>query len=565
MFLFSLDFIFVKACCMALALGRFRLQYILMLLLFMLSSSSLLGVFAALPSLSSSEFFRYEFIVDEDGFTLVKIRYTSSGSGVGSSWVFVPRFSPWINRTVHGRIYSWSIGEPEEYTGSPYYFYKVFNFSFMHDSGFFELLIEYNFSTAAMIIEPNGMFYSPQIGFESGCGFEAAVIFPSSFRVNLGEALAIGRASYGYDRSLSNSSFIVFRNLPQSENLLRIQVGFRVNREPDLVVLDSSVFKFSTVRRYESYARKILELYNETYNLFVDLFNVTLGQIDSINVRFFIPDFYSLMSVGGYVPFSGGSMGDIYVNFVFTRYVEGYLEVIALHELVHHFMWRAGLSPNNLLWFHEGLAQYVSIEFAERLGFEGARMIRSDIEASVQRVRALVSDNFGFLASWTPKYAPRDMSTLYAAAYYVVSELANEYGGLNFYARFFRVLGGGSIEDNAALCYYLSLAAGESIVERFNSWGFNIPDLYTYTPLIREVELAIEGMDGRNILLQPFRHLANLIYRGVISGWMPAEAAPSLLLTALLIARLAPLLALITYSGIIFVALILALKVKGVL
>jgi len=532
-------------------------------LLFILVSASFLVLSPVSSGSSPDEYFRYEFIVDDEGFTLVRIRYISVGLGNGSSWVFVPRFSQWINVTLHGRVYEWIIKEPEEYTGSQYYFYRVLEFVFMHGDGRFEMLIEYNFSTAAMIIEPDGMFYSPQIGFEGGCGFEAAVIFPQSFRANLGEALALGRGSYGPNRALSNSSFIVFRDLPLYENLLRIQVSFRVNRTPDMIVLESGVFKFTTVKRYEDYARSILDLYDRAYGFFVDLFNVTLG--DSVNVKFFIPDFYSLMSVGGYVPFSGGSMGDIYVNFVFTRYVEGYLEVIALHELVHHFMWRAGLSPESLLWFHEGLAQYVSIRFAEDLGFEGARMIRSDIETRVQSIRVLVGDNFGFLASWTPRYAPRDMSTLYAAAYYIVSELADEHGGLNYYARVFRFLDEGSVEDNAALCYYLSLAAGESVAKKFNSWGFNIPDLYTYTPLIYEAKSAINGIDEHNISLQPFRHLANLLYKSAVSGWMLAEATPALLLASLLIARLAPFLALITYSGIIFVALILALKVKGVL
>lgn len=549
---------------MVLGFRRSRLQHF-SVLFFMLVSASSLSLSPVLSGSSPDEYFRYEFIVDDDGFTLAKIHYVSVGFGGGSSWVFVPRFSQWINITLHGRVYDWIIKEPEEYTGSQYYFYRVLEFGFMHDGGRFEMLIEYNFSTAAIIIEPDGMFYSPQIGFETGCGFEAAVIFPRSFKANLGEALALGRGSYRPDGSLSNSSFIVFRGLPLYENLLRIQVSFRVDRAPDMIVLESGVFKFTTVKRYEGYARAVLELYDKAYGFFVDLFNVTLGGPGSVNVRFFIPDFYSLMSIGGYVPFSGGSMGDIHVNFIFTRYVEGYLEVIALHELVHHFMWRAGLSPESLLWFHEGLAQYVSIRFVEDLGFEGARMIRSNIEASVQSVRALVGDNFGFLTSWTPRYAPRDVSTLYAAAYYIISELADDYGGLDYYAKFFRFLGGRSVRDNAALCYYLSLAAGESVAGRFNSWGFNIPDLYTYTPLIREVESAISGIDERNIPLQPFRHLANLIYRSVVSGWVLAEAAPALLLVALLIARLAPLLALITYSGIIFVALFLALKAKGVL
>lgn len=530
---------------------------------------------ASLKYSQGAEYLRYDFIIDEEGGALVRIMFHSSRAS-GSFWIFVPRFSEWLNYTTKGRVYRWTLEDPEKYTGSQYYFYKVLEFQFISDRSEFEIVVEYNFSLAAMVVETestHGIFYSPQIGFKGGGEFEAAVIFPPKFRADLNEALAVGRSLYRPDKALSNSSFVLFRDIPATENLLRIQIGFRaIYGEPSPIILESGVFRFNTVKRYEPYAWKILNLYNLTYNTLANLFNTTLKQYSplrenkGVTIRFFVPDFNSLMSVGGYVPFSGRDLGDIYVNLIFTRYVEGYLEVIALHEIIHHFLWKAGISPQNLLWFHEGIAQYVSLEIAGKLGYEGAKMIRDEIEDNIKNNIALTYNDLSFLLDWTPTRAPKDLNTLYTAAYYVVSRLAAEYGGLDYYARFFKILSGKTLRDNAALCYYLSVTANESVADKLNSFGFNIPDLYAYWPLISKIEEAIEEIDSSNVFLKPFRDLANLIYRIGVSGErIFVEWRHFILLAALLIAYFAPLLALLAYSSLIFTALMILLKAKRVL
>jgi len=546
-------------------LSWFRLRFIVVLLLFSIQCS---GLVSALPVNSSAynadDFFRYEFIVNEEGEAYVKITYVSSLEE-GFSWVLVPKFSKWLNRTVQGRIYRWVTEDTERYTGSQLYFYTALNFSFTE--GPFEMVIEYNFSLAAMVVETEstyGIFYSPQIGFKPRSEFEAIVVFPERFRAVKDEALAYGSSgSYRADSRLSNSSHIFFRNIPSNENILRIQIGFRaIDGKADPITVGSGIFEFNTVARYREYAQKILDLYNATYDTLIYIFNTTL---DHVTIRFFIPDYYSLTSIGGYIPFTGGKLGDIYVNIMFTRYVEGYLEIVALHELTHHFLWKSGISPGSLLWFHEGMAQYVSIKVAEGIGYEGARMVKEDMEKNVENIVQALRGNFGFLMEWTPSKAPRELGTLYAAAYYVVSKLAEEYGELDYYARLFKLLRNKRVDDTPALCYYLSLAANESIFDKFNRWGFNLPDIYIYWPLIVEVENSIKRIDPNNILLQPFRRAAEIIYRAVISGErIVAERTELYLLAALFIARFTPLIALFTYSSIIFAALTAALKLKRV-
>lgn len=508
--------------------------------------------------------FDYQFIVDEDGFTKVRITYISDVES-GFSWVFVPKSSRWVNYTVNGEVYGWSLEDPEKYVGQQYYFYEVLSFAFTSRESQFKMIIEFNFSTAAIIIEPDGVFYSPQIGFAKGSDFRASVIFPSSFKINSAEALAIGTNSYS--PKYLNSNFVEFEGLPITENLLRIQIGFRIpGKNADIIHINSGVFKFETVRRYEMHARKILELYNATYEILVDIFNITFESEEAnekLTIKFFIPDFSSLTSIGGYVPFLGQKMGDIYINFMFTRYIEGYLEVVALHELIHHFLWRAGFSPQKLLWFHEGIAQYISIEIARRLNYTGAEIIRNDLENKIQDLEKVFNGDFGFLAYWSPNIRPQSIDILYAAAYYIVSRLASSYGGINYYARVFKLTKGREVESNIMLCYYLSMAAGESLAVKFRQWGFNVLDLYTYSPFLAQVEKAVGNV---NPIFQPFKYLAETIYRlAMKSGEFNVKYTLLFLTIAFLTAIFAPILTLMTYAGVLFTLIILFLKKKHIL
>jgi len=502
--------------------------------------------------------FSYEFAVDEDGFTIVNITYQTDRDS-GSSWILVPKFSEWVYGATRGEITEWNLRDTEELIDEPHYFYEAFVFSYRSDGSEFQVNVNFNLSIAAMIIEPEGIFYSPQIGFEKG-RLKAEVTFPEGFSVKRGEALALGSRG-SYRPSSAGSDSVLFDNIPETENMMRIQVGFRtVNETAESVTLENGIFAFETVMRYEEYARRIMALFNETYGDLVDLFNVTL---DSAEARFFLPDFNSLFEVGGYVPFVAERMGDIHINFVFTRYVEGYVEVIALHELVHHFLWKAGISPQTLLWFHEGMAQYVSIEITSRLGYEGSDMMKQELERNVLGLKSVVGKDFGFLKGWSPSRQPADMGSYYVASYYVVSQIAEPRGGLEYYARFFKTINGETVDGNAAIGYYLSVAAEESVVTALNSWGFGIPDLYIFSPSLRSVEEVLGKVDP---VCQPYKFLAELLYRQAFLNAREENAARMqlYLVAAVLVAKLAPVLTLITVSGVLFGAILLALREKGV-
>ncbi|MEM2110393.1 MAG: hypothetical protein QXX08_00745 [Candidatus Bathyarchaeia archaeon] len=542
------------------------------LVFLILVMSSVLLDFHLLIDIVSAQFrdsINYLFVVDEEGRTSVKIIYRSDSES-GSSWILVPKTLEWSNRTISGKVTYWSLNDTENLIGEELYFYEALCFSFNSDNLEFEMNIQFNFTTAAMIIEPNGIFYSPQIGFKEGNRLEASVIFPNGFKINQDEAVAVGTGFY--QPAYTNSNYVRFDNFQLADNMIRIEIGFQThNEKPETSTIKEGIFTFETVKRYESYARDVLNFYNKVYKALEDLFNVTFENagdktFKGINVQFFLPDFDSLLTVGGYVPFSGEEIGDIHINIVFTRFIEGYIEVIALHELIHHFLWEAGISPESLLWFHEGMAQYVSLKITSEFGYEGSKIMRQEIEDGVLQLTQMIGDkpDLGFLKYWNPSYQPRDMATLYVASYYVVSRLAEPRGGLKYYATFFKVINSITVEDTVMLGYYLSLAANESIVTTLNSWNFDIPDLYVHSTLIDEVARAISAV---NPVFQPYKSLAELFYRQALSNAGKGGSASAMqqnLSVALMIARLASLLTLLTWSGIVFVAILLFLKRKGV-
>ena len=122
---------------------------------------------------------------------------------------------------------------------------------------------------------------------------------------------------------------------------------------------------------------------------------------------------------------------------------------------------------------------------------------------------------------------------------------------------------GKTVDSNAVLGYYLSIAAEESVVNELNMWGFDVPDLYIYAPVLSEVEATLEHI---NPYYQPYKFLAGLLYMQAINSAKQDTVTEMHLYLAmsLIVAKLAPLLTLITVSGLLFAAIIWVLKEQGV-
>jgi len=507
----------------------------LLLILIVISLATFFPSGTAAPSSSYS----YRFVVDRDGVTSISVGFESSDT-TGSSWVFVPKFSSWSKSVTSGSVTQSQTVETNQVVDEDFYFYQAFQFSFKSSAGSFGMSIQFSMSTGALIIEPRGMFFSHQIGFEPHSTGSAEVAFPSGYTVT--QAIASGENNYSPTQTSAHS--VSFN--PLQENIMRLQVEFSTDvSKPVLTTINQGVFSFKAVKRYEDYARGILSVFNSVYSNLTRLFNVTLTNVE---VQFFIPDFDTFLSVGGYVPFTRGKIGEININIFFVRAVNGTIEVIAVHELVHHFVWEARLSPDDFLWFHEGMAEYVSVETVDTLGFEGAEYEKERLEQGATQL----GGDFGFVQQWSPNSQPQDVGAYYAASYYVVSELANRYGGFDFYRRFFELIRNLTVNDDNLLAYYLSKAANASVALVLRDWGFSVSDLYTSPLLIDEAERALSQL---NPIWQPYKFLAEYLFTQALLNFEMGnvERGNAFLQAAIAIAYLAPLLTLLTIAVILFV------------
>jgi hypothetical protein len=523
----------------------------LQLLLLLTVAASLMTSIPVATGMPGPNSYNYEFTVNEDGFTWVDITFESTDS-TGSSWIIVPKYSPWTyDVTLPGEIRDPKIDGTQSYVDEDYYFYQVLEFSFVSSSTF-QMKIQFNMTEGALIIEPRGVFFSPLIGFhpDSIGESKADIVFPNEYSVKE-ELIASSSGISTY--TVVESNHVLF---DLQGNLERLQIEFETAAtEPIWKNLNQSVFNFKTAERYENYASGILTLFDTVCANFTEFFNVTLADVD---VQFFIPDFDTLLSVGGFIPFTGQILGEININIFFVRAVNGTIQAIALHELIHHFLWKAGFSPDFFLWFHEGVSQFVSIETVDDLGYEGADIERDRLEQGASTYISQYGENFGFLEDWTPTRQPLDITRNYVISYYVVSKLAEEYGGLDFYKSFFEKIRGLEFEPNdwkpnEWLAFYLSLAANASVDLELKQWGFDIRLLFNGSQvspdLIYEAEKAIDEL---SLVFFPYNLVASFLYQQALLRLErgDVDGASQLFNMALSLANLAPLLTLITLVAI---------------
>jgi len=521
------------------------------------------GSFVFSAEASPTSAYHFKFTVNGEGFTNVEIKFNSTAPS-GSSWVFVPNSQEWVNTTLSGKVTKYKVtGTKEVPPNVDYYFYRALQFDFQSTGGLFSMNILFNMSTGALILGQRGIFYSPQIGYQSNSA-TAEVFLDTSLSVvqtpSL-KAVAVGNRREPYSPNKVDSHYVFF-NL--QENLMRIQVEFRTSTssEPTLELKSkNNVFTFKTVTRYQNYTQNVLKLYDRIYSYLTRLFNVTL---DNIAVQFFLPDFGTLLTVGGFVPFTGEQLGEINLNIFFIRAINGTVEVIAMHELVHHFLSKAGLSPSNFLWFHEGMAQYLSVTLVMNLGYEGATSEKDNLENGArQLIQDLNGENFSELRLqyWSPSYQPPNVKIehLYVASYYVISQLPQivQREGLDYYERFFELIGqlppdinGVKIKNIDVLALYLSKVANASVASNLKLWGFTVTDLSPIGEITEEAGKAIVEV---NPVFQPYRFLAEYFYQQALlsAGRGDWERAESLLQLAITMANLAPLFTFLTIIAIL--------------
>jgi len=350
------------------------------------------------------------------------------------------------------------------------------------------------------------------------------------------------------------------------ENVVRLQVELDVTvaaEETTLRSSDNRTFMFKTAQQYQEYAQSVLRFYDRIYNQTARLFNVTL---EDVVVQWFLPDFESLLSVGGFVPVYTGGLGEININVVFIRTVNGTVENIAAHELVHRFLGKAGIPPNEFLWLHEGMAQFISVNIVSSLRYEAAETEKENLENSaINLIQFLGGEHFNSISlqHWSPSYQPSnaDVNELYAASYYVINRLPQvvKRDGFEYYQGFFEMVGqlpsgfdGVKIKGISELALYLSQAANASVASTLKRWGFNLTDLYA-SPVQDLITEAGNAVNELNPVFQPYRFMAEYLYQQALLSAETGDwgRARSLLQISISLANLAPLLTLLTIAALL--------------
>ncbi|MGC9013518.1 MAG: hypothetical protein ACP5KW_04055 [Thermoproteota archaeon] len=450
-------------------------KYFVTLLLFVILLFSLTGQVNSQQSASKATVV-YLFKIFDTGNVNSTFIIEDPSYGRNSLWVLVPKNDTYqVFKLKEGQIVNKTISQAFTSSGAPYAFYD--NLSLVYEGPLY-LEITWNLSYGALIVEPNALFFSPAIGFSRNLKATAIVDLPN---------ITKGVKEYYPIPVKRNGNEFYFE--PSSDE--RIGIAFTVGGNPDQINISSGSFVFKVPRRYKNIAERILNFYVNLSSKFNKIFNKNLS---SVEVNFFVPNSLNDISLGGFVPIeSAVKLGNINLNIFYIRTKSGYFEAIAAHELIHYYAFEAGISPK-VLWFHEGLANYIGISVAKQLG-SGAYSIEEDLINTASEL----NDNLIFVFNWTPDHIQqnRTLFEYYAASYCLVKSLLNNFSspsdnlfkGENFLSKFFHLItkSNVSISSNDQLLRYLYAASNYSntFIVFFLKYGFvyNISDYFAFTKL----------------------------------------------------------------------------------
>ncbi len=436
--------------------------------------------------------YTYDMAFDHDGFTTVDILYDSGAVGSGVSWVAIPKnFTETTMLALKGTITSVRrVAYQSGDGGGAHPFYDNLTFSYTSSDGPFSMRLRFNMTRGAMIVEPNGFFYSPQIGVSSSASVRAVLTFPDGVE-SLDE---IQPTPLRVDTYFSKPE-VVF-SLPSES---RIAVTFTVSWARQTSHIREGKVEADVPSRYLDLGTRMVELYKKAIPLMDALFN---GTVDRISMKFFTPSTLPQLSIGGYTPIDPSSFqtGSIYLNLFYFRAQSGTMETIAIHELTHQYEAHIGVSPE-LLWVQEGLANYVAIQMGKPLDYD-ITPTATDLETTARDL----SGNYGMIQYWRPGGTAGSLFQYYAASYEVFKTLGDKYGGLSLYSSFFRELPGlkdGLKSTNVAV-YELGLSARTNLASQFATWGFELVDLSSINARINKLRAEAELYGP----LLPFREQA---------------------------------------------------------
>lgn len=446
--------------------------------------------------------FKYVFDVNEEGRTNVTVFFYDREDG--SSWLLVPKDQKELLdvTTYEGELlnvaYRSLISGGKE---DP--FYVVMEFCYKASEAA-NLTIRYSMKHGALVIEPSAIFISPRITHEGNQTIVVARL-PSYVQTSKNKVSTV--SGYIDDVSITSSAeYIIVSATIGSDD--RLAIEYTLPRGSELINITSGKFIFKVHPRYLDFARSILDALNEAYTIYSEVFGRQLGDV---YVEFFVPSIRDLsLGVEGYVPIVGKELGPIHLNILYIRGVKGFMSIVALHELAHHFLWNINV-PTSKLWVHEGIAQYMSLAVGFHLGYyDAVEMHTNTLESGLSEL----GNDLSFVRRWTPSSIPRgEVYRYYVASYYIIKTLCDEYGGLDYLKRLFNIfkqLSPIDWYDDAKVIEAFGKAAGDvnEVFELFRGWGFEVEDLSLLIPNISQIRENISRMPS---WLEPYKNLAEMI------------------------------------------------------
>lgn len=417
----------------------------------------------------------YDFIVNSQGDAQIKIEIDIPKKA-GATWLYLPNNITWKMSIERGTI----INSKEVTTN--YVFYN--NYSF-HFKGPLKVKINYYFTYASLIGHKSAFFMSPLVYFDKKLRGLVRVYLPAY--VNILETYP------EISSKKIEGKHLILSYTPRATSL-RIMIHYTIN-ETQLTKVNGKIeYSNTTIEvsiithpRYTSIADRIVKTYQKAYPILRKVFHVDLS---NITVRFKAPSLEDV-SIMGYVPLRAKKLGDIYLNILWIRTKKGFFEQIALHELVHHFLWRAGVNPYTLLWFHEGCADYFSIYLClYYFNLSGAIYRHEDL---MEKAKEYLSNSkkIGFIQYWSVWKKPSNIFLYYALSYYVVLTLGKKYGNFTYYSKVFEVIvSKGEMSTNEELIDALSEAAEEDLTNLFIEWGFRISKIKVhYSTILKKFKM----------------------------------------------------------------------------
>ena len=444
------------------------------------SLALLLLALASYSAAASPSSLTYLVKVAADGNASVVMVYSSNTNG--TFYTFVPRFERWNVTVWKGYVIS------ERVANTSAYFYYNATFEYFADaSGMFGMNISFRFPFASLYASGRGWFMTPLLGAPPNTIVTVLVAIEG-----LGKILDVSLSGVPVAYSLENGTLKV-SVVSLSPEGARLTVDFMPQTPPEETTIvenaGSASVRVKAAPYYRGLASTIAGVVGRALPRIRELFGYSPSTVD---FELFLPSRMDLSALG-YVmgeDINAGGEGPIHLNLALVRFKEGYLETTVVHELVHKALGALGVPANReLRWFHEGVAQYVSIEVCGELGVDV-----SDMRETLENTTGIFSSGLakpGFVQEWSPS---GNEGYYYAASYYIVASIAKERGGLDYIRKLAEVLRNkGGVSSNQELVEAISAAAGEDLSPRFREWGFevqNAPAVPRFAVALAAVALA---------------------------------------------------------------------------